>query len=231
MTKLTKLPPAWHSEAAEMLRKNFDGIHAAFVDGTKKAVALGLFLNAIKQRGKEEGSIPHGEFGPWCQKNVPEITFRHLQRYMALATGVLEFGKLELGDLAIFADGGQKRHLSLLTQDGQKGHLSLLSASGLPLPPEVEKLIDGKTQKELFLQFHSEKPPAEYHPPKPMTADEVVRAEKETAEEFAKSLIRAMNVIMDSETWSNLSRVFREEIEDRRLDLGHFIKAHTRVKP
>ena len=145
MTKLTKLPPAWHSEAAEMLRKNFDGIHAAFVDGTKKAVALGLFLNAIKQRGKEDGTIPHGEFGPWCTKNVADLSYSHLHRYMALATGVLEFGKLELGDLAIFAD------------DGQKSHLRLLNLSGVVLPPEVEKLIDGKTQKQLFLQFQDRK--------------------------------------------------------------------------
>lgn len=132
MKALEKINVSWHAEAAKLLRENFGKIHTAFTDATKRAVWMGMFLNHIKAKGKEDDSIPHGEFGPWMEKNVPEIPFRTAQTYMQLATGVCETGKFEIRQFSVFAQNGQ-------------------------LPPQIEKLIEGKTQQQLFLDFRSDK--------------------------------------------------------------------------
>lgn len=202
MNKLSKLAPAWHADAADLLRKNFDIIHSAFLDSTKKAVALGLFLTSIKQRGKEDGSIPHGEFMPWCDKNVPGLKHWQLSQYMRLAIGVVEFGKLQIGDFTNFAYDGN-------------------------LPPEIEQLIANKTQKQLFLQFHAEKQPASYHPPRADCIERKLANRRALADDVAKDLLGYLRTMMQGDTWSNLSTSRQQEIEEERLTFGHWIKTHS----
>lgn len=128
---LQKNTPAWHREAAQLLKDNFGKIHAAFVDSTKRAVWMGMFLNHIKYRGDKktgDGSIGHGEFGPWLEKNVPDITWNLANTYMRIATGACEKGKFQIVDFPQFA---------------RLGHL----------PPQIEKMVEGKTQQQLLLDF------------------------------------------------------------------------------
>ena len=125
---LMKLPPAWHAEAIELLKQNFGAIHQSFLDGTKKAVWLGLFLIFIKERGKEDKSIPHGAFGPWLKANVPDLHWDTCCTYMRLARDVAEKGKFQISEFRNFA--GEQR-----------------------LPPSLLKLVEGKTQQQLFLEF------------------------------------------------------------------------------
>ena len=140
MNQLTKLPPAWHQDAAQSLKQSFDAIHIDFLNSTRKAVSLGLFLNAIKVRGKEDGSIPHGEFRPWCEKNVPDLNPYTLSTYMTIGRGVIEKAQLEIADFAAFASGSQKIGDLSFAHSGQ-------------LPSKVEDLISGKTQQQLLLAF------------------------------------------------------------------------------
>lgn len=128
MNALQKLPPAWHAEAKELLNANFDKIHLAFTDATKRAVWMGMFLNHIKAKGKEDGSIPHGQFGPWLEKNAAEIPYRTLHTYMQLAVGICEKGKFEICQFSTFAQTGE-------------------------LPPKIEKMIEGQSQQQLFLEY------------------------------------------------------------------------------
>ena len=127
--KLQKIAPEWHAEAATLLNENFGKIHAAFQDATKRAVWMGMFLNHIKAKGKEDGSIPHGKFLQWIETNVPGVPFRTAQTYMNLAVGVCEKGNFEIRQFSVFAD--------------LPGHL----------PPKIERAIDGQTQQQLFLSF------------------------------------------------------------------------------
>lgn len=126
---IQKAPPRWHAEAAQLLTENFGAIHAAFTDATKRAVWMGMFLNHIKAKGKEDGSIPHGEFMPWLEKNVPDVPGRTARTYMKLADGVCEKNQIQIGQFSQFA--------------GLPGHL----------PPKIEKAIEGQTQQQLFLSF------------------------------------------------------------------------------
>jgi hypothetical protein len=128
MNKLTKSTPAWHAEAVELLNKNFNSIHTVFLDATKKAIWMGLFLAHIKARGKEDGSIPHGQFCPWLKKNVPDLSRDTVSSYLLLAKNVAEKGSFKIRDFPQFASNGQ-------------------------LPPSCLKVIEGKTQQQLFLEF------------------------------------------------------------------------------
>jgi hypothetical protein len=126
--KLQKVAPKWHDEAKHMLLENFERVHNLFTESTKRAVWMGMFLNHIKTRGKEDKSIPHGQFRNWLAANVPALSNETLATYMRLATGVCEKGKFQISDFLTFAKNGQ-------------------------LPPELAKLVEGKTQQQLFLEF------------------------------------------------------------------------------
>lgn len=126
--KLSKSAPAWHAEAIEILAENAIAIHETFIDSTKKAVWLGLCLIHVKTRGKEDKSIPHGEFGPWLKRSLPSLSWDTCCTYMRLARDVSEKGKFQISDFLNFAEAGD-------------------------LPPSILKIIDGKTQQQLFLEF------------------------------------------------------------------------------
>lgn len=128
MKQLTKLPPAWHADAATQLRSLFEATHALFLDSTRKAVFLGLCLEYTKRRGKEDKSIPHGEFRSWITRNLPGLSFDTCAVYMGLARNVAEKGKFQISDYPTFAHDGK-------------------------LPRSAEALIAGKTQHQLFLEF------------------------------------------------------------------------------
>ena len=128
MNKLTKLPPAWQTESVAAIRTMFSATHNLFLDATRKAVFLGLALLFAKERGKGDKSIPHGEFGPWLKRNLPEIQWSTCNVYMNLARNVAEKGEFQITDYQEFAHAGK-------------------------LPAKAEALIAGKTQSQLFLEF------------------------------------------------------------------------------
>ena len=127
-SKLQKTAPAWHAEAIEILTENASAIHETFLDSTKKALWLGLCLIHIKTRGKEDKSIPHGEFGRWLEKNLPSVPWNTCATYMRLARDVSEKGKFQIVDFPQFAHAGE-------------------------LPSSLLNIINGKTQLELFVEF------------------------------------------------------------------------------
>lgn len=128
MNTPTKTGPGWHQEARALLLENFQRVHTQFTDATKRAVWMGLFLNHVKQRGKDDKSIPHGQFGKWLETNVPDLNRDTIATYMRLANGVCEKGKFHISDFPNFAKSGD-------------------------LPPGINNLIEGKTQQQLFLEF------------------------------------------------------------------------------
>ena len=134
--KLQKMAPAWHAEAKQIISEDFEKDHAKFLDSTKRAVWWGLFFNHVKQRGKEDKSIAHGGFGPWLKSNAPQISWESVCTYMRLARDVAEKGKFQISEFLKFAHNGE-------------------------LPETVLKIIEGKTQQQLFLEFKQVKKNAE----------------------------------------------------------------------
>ena len=173
--KLQKLNSThWHEEAVKLLKDNFQQIHLAFTDATKRAVWMGMFLNYIKQKGKEDGTIKHGEFGPWLEKNVPEISRDTVTTYMKLAVGVCEKGKFEITEFPQFAELGH-------------------------LPPKIKQMIEGKTQQQLMFSFGGGKAEAvEAGPRKKLSATELheehVKNIEATFEAFIASAMRLIQM-------------------------------------
>jgi hypothetical protein len=127
--KLSTRAPEWHAEAATLIKAQADAIHTAFLNATRRAAWLGLFLNHVKVRGKADGSIPHGQFGPWLDKHLPELSRRTAGFYMSIGANLAEKAKVQIGE---------NRQFAAMV----KGEI----------PESVEALIDGKTQNALFLE-------------------------------------------------------------------------------
>lgn len=181
--KLQRVAPAWHADAAELLNENFGKIHAAFTDATKRAVWMGMFLNHIKAKGKEDGSIPHGQFESWMSANVPNVPHRTARTYMKLADGVCEKNEIQIGQFSRFAD--------------LPGHL----------PPTIEKAIEGQTQQQLFLSFKNVdengdplKPGCAPGKARKLTLAEQAEAERVLVRERADDVMRYLDLIGPSFT-------------------------------
>lgn len=127
-TEVAKREPAWHAEAARLIRENHAKVHRGFLRGAKKATWFGLLLQTVKEHGKADGSIPHGQFMAWRQKHVPELEDRTAQFYMTMARKVIERAGVSGEELVKF---GETRRL----------------------PKKVVELVEGKTQKQLLLDF------------------------------------------------------------------------------
>lgn len=146
-----------------MLLENFERVHSLFTDATKRAVWMGMFLNHIKARGKEDKSIPHGQFRPWLAANLPNISNETVATYMRLATGVCETGKFQISDFLTFAKTGK-------------------------LPDQIAQLVEGKTQQQLFMEF---KQPDPEDPEKPRGKGQLKGSKGLTKEQRAKAAEKA----------------------------------------
>ncbi len=90
MNKPAKKTPDWHQAAAAELNKDFAEINALEMTARKRRVYLGLKFLYIKERGRADGTIPHGHFEPWMKRNCPVIPDRTADRYMSEARSVCE---------------------------------------------------------------------------------------------------------------------------------------------
>lgn len=82
--------PAWHAEAAEAIAKDFHETAAITEEGKKRRARLGLFCIWVKENGKADGSIPHGQWGDWLKHNLPEIPASTIGDYMTEANSICE---------------------------------------------------------------------------------------------------------------------------------------------
>ena len=73
MSKLTKKSPAWHAEVAAELNREAVEIIALAEEADKRRARFGLMLIWVKEQGKADGSIPHGQFGPWLEAHCPML--------------------------------------------------------------------------------------------------------------------------------------------------------------
>lgn len=127
--------------------------------GMRRIVALGLFAWEVK-----EMQLDHGEWGPWLAANAPKLcradsitgkpkASHALSNYMDLTKGVLEsvgfstVGKY-LAEAAKFPRGGNLKPGGFLLLPDKK-----VPAEIKPLREKICTLIDGKTQRQLFLEF------------------------------------------------------------------------------
>jgi hypothetical protein len=138
--------------------KQLNKLFAEAQNGMRRIVALGLFAWEVK-----ESQLKHGEFGAWLAQHCPKLATvnedgkprpsRALQGYMELTKGVLEScgcATIEkyLGTTAKFAhDANLKPGQFLLLADKN------VPDDLKPLREKIFELVDGKTQRALFMEF------------------------------------------------------------------------------
>ena len=88
--KISRVVPQWHAIAAAELNQDFAEIDALQMTARKRRAYLGLKFIWVKEKGKEDGSIPHGQFMPWLEKNCSQIPERTVSHYITEAKGVME---------------------------------------------------------------------------------------------------------------------------------------------
>jgi hypothetical protein len=195
---------AWHAEAVQMLKDNFSQIHSAFCDATKRAVWFGMFLNYIKERGKKDNTIPHGQFIPWLEKNYPELSRSQSKVYMQIGRDVCEKGKVQIADYRLFANWSD-------------------------LPKSILDIIEGKTQHQLLLEFRSQ---AEHkHHAKKITASEKEAADVQAAEDQVTDAMVAIRRVHDDLIRDNGFLATRVKCSTWKELLGIAVLMNKAVKP
>jgi len=128
-------------------------------NGMRGIIALGLFAWEVK-----ETMLDHGEWGPWLAANAPGLSridsstgkpkaSTAFNGFMQLTKGVLEgvgfktIGKY-LATSAKFPTGREFAHGGFLLIDDKK-----VPDEIKPLREKIFALVDGKTQKALFMEF------------------------------------------------------------------------------
>ena len=127
-------------------------------NGMRRVIALGLFAWQVK-----ETQLKHGEFGAWLATHCPKLATldamgkphasRALRGYMELTKNVLEgvgFSTIEkyLDEAAKFSGNKSLNHGGFLLIADKK-----VPESVKPLREKICQLVDGKTQRQLFLEF------------------------------------------------------------------------------
>lgn len=163
VAKVPTLKAGDDAATAKQLEKLFTEAQS----GMRRIVAVGLFAWEIK-----ETQLKHGEFGPWLEAHAPKLcrpdakTGRAkpsaaLSNFMGLTKGVLE-------NVGFKTIGGYLKHISNSHGMGicHGGKFLLLpekkvTGEARPLREKIFTLIDGKTQRQLFLEFKQSEDDAE----------------------------------------------------------------------
>lgn len=121
---------------------NLRSLYADARNGLRRVVALGLYCYQIKAR------IKHGQFQAWLKANCPDVGFETLQTYLGLTKNALDACGVQMSCALDICQSGQ---IFLLPEDQ-------IPDKAKKLHRQICDLIDGKTQRQLLLQFRSERP-------------------------------------------------------------------------
>lgn len=191
------------------------GCRKAFEHQVQYAFMAGLKLLSLKE------SCPHGNskdsngagFNALCASELPDVSRSAAHRYMDFTNLLLEKCPTV----------GFIRESNLLLENGD-----LPSTEKESVLKAVYDAAEGKTWTAFYrdLDLCRKPEPHSYHPPT-KSPEHDVASKQFAADESTKQLINAMQMFRVSDTWSYLSADRRRELEDARIDLGHFIKTHS----
>src|SRR5712691_4378309 len=66
---------------------------------TLQFIEVGRWLLERKETGKRDGTIPHGQWQPWIEKNFPHRSYTRLSEYMRVAGEDDEDAKIRISEL------------------------------------------------------------------------------------------------------------------------------------
>lgn len=120
---------------------NILSLHQMAKNCANQAVMYAARCGAELNRAKE--ICEHGDFMKWCKKNIPEIKDRTVNKYMKLAEGIT-------AKMLKFAPSANLLQLPDPRDLKATAHSKVAQA--------VQKIADGKTVTQLYLEFGIVKP-------------------------------------------------------------------------
>lgn len=99
---LAKKAPAWHAEVAAEIKREFAETNELTESARRRRARLGLMLIWVKEAGKADDSIPHGQFGGWLEANCPSIPRRTIGDYITEAKSICELLRWQNGEIRHF---------------------------------------------------------------------------------------------------------------------------------
>jgi len=99
---LEKQSPAWHAKVIAEINREFAEMNELSETARRRRARLGLMLIWLKEAGKADGSIPHGMFGPWMDKNLPGIPRTTAGNYISEANSICDLLKWQKTQIGLF---------------------------------------------------------------------------------------------------------------------------------
>lgn len=99
---LSKTAPAWHKQVAAQINLEASETNELDEQARRRRARLGLMLLWVKAKGKEDGSIPHGQFGPWLEQHCKALSRRTAGNYLAEANSICELLRWQNGTICQF---------------------------------------------------------------------------------------------------------------------------------
>jgi len=109
-------------------------------DGLRRILAAGFFIECIA------GELKHGQLGPWLEAHCPQVTRRSVERWRELARNVATAAKVKCDTVSQLEGAWTSGNFLTLPPTELPNELSEMRA-------RIEEVIDGKTAKQLCLEF------------------------------------------------------------------------------
>lgn len=124
-------PPEYQVRAIGAINDNNRKLYALFRDAAARTIWYGMVLDGMKERGKRDKSIPHGQFKHWCAAFINgENNQAWIDQALTIGRHLIEKTKFKLTD---------KVHDKMIDNPGY-------------LPEPIQDVIDGKTRSILLLE-------------------------------------------------------------------------------
>lgn len=102
MSKVQKVLPEWLQKAVADVKADFADTADLIETARRRRARLGLKLIWIKEMGKADGSIPHGEFQPFLKREFPGTPLSTVGDYITEAKSVLELLRWQISEIRRF---------------------------------------------------------------------------------------------------------------------------------
>ena len=218
-------PVANTRDAAAGISEAFARAKGMVVSAAREVVFCGLLM------AEQKAQLKHGQFLKWLGKHCPEIPTRTAQQWMQVAESAV--------CLAANAESLDQMRNGCVFSKLPVSNLLQLPPAELPEPAvavqsRLLELVDGKTQKQLRLEFKDLEPKGRGGDNTPRDADgkRIQKGwgakhapDKEGAEELVRLYCQKIRFLREGQSLALIGDALLNELETERVELGHAIRA------
>lgn len=137
LTLVTTGPALKSGRDSKAVADQLDALITDAESGLRRIVCVGLFILEVSQ------DLPHGQFGPWLETNLPHRSRRTVFGWKALALNIMETCGLKV----------QQLHFSKPLHEVLALPAKEVPQDAQEVRNKIDDLIEGKTYRQLFFEF------------------------------------------------------------------------------